>query len=96
MIIFINSIANGRRVLVGIRGEGSDELTPAAYAALQSLGLEASVKLDLEDGFAMIGKQMIFIIIFGILEMEFWIQVGIKLQIRFLIFILKIMILYQP
>lgn len=55
MVTYINNIPNGRKVLVGIRDEGSYELHPPAYVALQSIGLDPATIIDYRDGLAMIG-----------------------------------------
>ncbi|KRX07476.1 Insulin-like growth factor binding protein, N-terminal [Pseudocohnilembus persalinus] len=57
MVTFIDNIPADYFVSVGVYGDGGYELDPYAYAALQSLGLDTNVIIDLGDGFAMLGKK---------------------------------------
>lgn len=57
MVTYINSLPANYYALVGIKGEGSYELTPPAYIALQSLGMDTNTKIDYRDGFAMAGQK---------------------------------------
>jgi len=57
MITYINGIATGKVVLVGIKGNGSGNgiLDSTAYVALQTLGYGNGMTIANYDGFAMVG-----------------------------------------
>lgn len=57
MISDIGTIPNGQIVVLGINEEGSKNLTPVAYTALQTLGLNPDFELGFRDGLALLGRK---------------------------------------
>ncbi len=55
MATFINGLPTGRIVLVGIKDEGTNNMTENAYVALESLGSDKTRDLNYKDSWAMIG-----------------------------------------
>ncbi len=57
MAQYIQQLPLGRIVLVGIMDEGNQNLTPAAYLALESLGSQFIRTVGFRDSWAMIGRK---------------------------------------
>lgn len=57
MASFIQRLPFGRIVLVAIMDEGSQNLTPSAYLALESLGSQFIRKVGFRDSWALIGRK---------------------------------------